>query len=154
MTNAQEDLNQKYPPNKAQVETIYLEDLNFNQLSELIIDNYPNLEKITNNYQEISNLTQLTITNLLKNLVVQQPPIEKTLKAEQSQQMVSQLKEELQLEQEAAQSYDETQLELEKQVSQLQSQLTSLQVQEQTAQIFQSTSFLGSTDDETNTWNG
>ncbi|CAJ0635982.1 14060_t:CDS:2 [Entrophospora sp. SA101] len=63
MTNAQEDLNQKYPPNKAQVETIYLEDLNFNQLSELIIDNYPNLEKITNNYQEISNLTQLTITN-------------------------------------------------------------------------------------------
>ncbi|CAJ0901394.1 9365_t:CDS:2, partial [Entrophospora sp. SA101] len=33
-----------------------------------------------------------------------------TEEAEQSQQMVSQLKEELQLEQEAAQSYDETQL--------------------------------------------
>jgi hypothetical protein len=53
-------LNHIYP-NKSQVEEIDLDCLNSNQPSELIIDNYSKLKKISG--QKISNLTQLTITN-------------------------------------------------------------------------------------------
>ncbi|CAH1768876.1 8157_t:CDS:2, partial [Entrophospora sp. SA101] len=47
--------------NKSSVERIDLNYLNFNQPSELILDNYPDLKEIYG--ESIPNLTQLTITN-------------------------------------------------------------------------------------------
>jgi len=56
----QEQLDYFYA-DKNQVEEIYLKYLNFNQPSELTINDYSNLKRI--NGYEVPNLTQLTITN-------------------------------------------------------------------------------------------
>lgn len=61
--NAQEQLNKIYP-NRDQAEVIdlgRLEDLHFDQLSELVIDNYPNLKKIKG--EDVRNITKTTISN-------------------------------------------------------------------------------------------
>ncbi|CAH1768080.1 8431_t:CDS:2, partial [Entrophospora sp. SA101] len=56
----QEQLDYFYG-NKSSLYLINLKNLNFNQPSELILDNYPNLKGIDGDY--VSNLTQLTITD-------------------------------------------------------------------------------------------
>src|SRR4051812_36674843 len=61
--NTQEFLNHQYP-DKSQVVKIYLGWLDFEQPSELILDNYPNLKEIYG--RNISNITKITISNCPK----------------------------------------------------------------------------------------